>query len=829
MKRILSMLFLLLIYKSVIAQYVLVPDSALRWILRANVPAAFSGNYMDTTNAQLQAVTNINYYAAVPMYNFDGLQYLHGITNLSITNIGADSATFFPPNAGTITLKANTLKRIYNVPNSVWTFNLQGNSPLNYIDISSYTNNISIKFDLTNAIGSRKLVADFHTGYYTTRNITMNCVLADTVVLNGSALRFRISGKVDEVLDLSAIVTNDLSHLTDCNILLLPALCQSLYSYGTVDSINALPSNLTSLKLDYGNDDGFKIKKGLPPTVQTFEANSYSMGELDSIPASIRNFNCSDCQLSRLPELPDSLLTLEIPYNYLSCYPWLPDGLIDFVYQPQYLANNTIAPFYCLPNWPLPWAYNHPNGFIGCPPSLTNCGTISAIVGKVFRDLDSNGIKDPAEPYLSSVKMKTIRSGSAFEYISVTNDSGRYFQYAIPGLHTVEPVLPKYGSLSTAAGNCTITNLGDTISLPNIGIKFLSNINDLALSAVVSPLPRPGFNSTLYITCVNNGTKVSNGSVHFDIDPAFNINSESPAADTASGQSRAWDLTGMLPGAVFTATVSLTCLPSTPINSSVIIDGVAYPVSIDTFPPDNFKHLILEVRGSWDPNDKQVVPAGNFTPVQVSQGEYLDYTIRFQNTGTAEAVHVEIADSLSSFFDVPSLEVVSTSHQPYTWRIQENTLIVRFDSIMLPDSNANEVLSHGFVQYRVKPLSSVQLGDIIENNADIYFDFNSPVRTNTTGTTIGWPTGVNENSENASLLLYPNPARSSESIVYLARKHAEPLLVQWNDQTGRLISSERIPAFSNTVRLPVLSPGIYLIKLTGDSLGVNVIKVVITK
>ncbi len=829
MKRILYVLLLLLICKSATAQYVLVPDSALRWTLRAYVPAAFSGNYMDTTHAQLQALTTISYTATVPMYNFDGLQYLHGVTNLNITNIGADSATFFPPNVSTVTLIANTLTRIYNVPNSVSTFILTGNSPLNYINISSYTNTINIKFNLTNAIGSRKVVMDFHTAYYTTRSITVNGVLADTMVLNGSASRFNITGKVDAVLNLSAIVTNDLKITSDCKLLLLPALCQSLFSNGTVDSINALPSDLTFLTLQYGDDDGFKIKQGLPPTVQTFAANSYSMGEIDSIPASVRNFNCTACQLTRLPELPDSLLTLEIPYNHLPCFPWLPDGLIDFIYQPQYLADNSIAPYYCLPNWPLPWAFNHTNAFIGCPPTLTNCKSIAAITGNVFRDLDSNGIKDPTEPYLPSVKMKTIRAGSSNEYISVTNDSGRYFQYAVPGIHTVDPVLPKYGSLSSAAGNCTITNFGDTLSLPDIGIKFLSNINDLTLSAVVSPLPRPGFNSTLYITCVNNGTKVSTGSVHFDIDPAFSINSTTPSADSVSGQSIAWDITGLLPGAVFTATVSLTCAPSTPISSSVIIDGVAYPVSIDTFPPDNFKHLILEVRGSLDPNDKQVVPAGNFTPVQVSQGDYLDYTIRFQNTGTAEAVHIEIADSLSSFFDVPGLEVVAASHQPYTWRIQENTLIVRFDSIMLPDSNTNEVLSHGFVQYRVKPIATIQLGDVIENNADIYFDFNVPVRTNTTSTTIGWPTGVSDNPLRPGPLLYPNPVHSSESILYLTARNPESLLVQWNDQTGRLISSERIPAFSNNVRLPVLSPGVYLIKLQGESYGVSVIKVVITK
>ncbi|MBK9639096.1 MAG: T9SS type A sorting domain-containing protein [Bacteroidetes bacterium] len=826
MNRFYTMLVFLMMFGTSSAQYVLIPDSALRMVLRGNAPSAFSGNFMDTTNVQLQAVTNLNYNGSVLINNFDGLQYLNSVTNISFYKIGADSATFFPPNLTGMTLSSNTLKKIYNVPNTVWSMVILGASPLRLIDVPSFVNNINITFNHFSSISNRNCVANFHPAFYSGRTISIQALESDTVVVSGGATDLNVSGIVG-IMDLTAFTTNDLYSSVDCNVLFLMPLCSKISINGQVDSLNDWPSNLSTLMLNSLNDDGLNLKKGIPPTVQNFDATSFLMGELDSIPNSMRNFRCWACGLTRLPPLPDSLLTLSIPYNYLPCFPWLPDGLTNFLYQPQYLPDNTIAPFYCLPNWTLPWAFNHPNGFIGCPPTLTNCRNIAAIKGNVFLDIDSNGIKSSFEPYFPGVRMKTLRSGSFIEYISVSGDSGRFLQYAVPGSHTVEPILPKYGAFSTPIATCNVVDFGDTVLIPDVGIKMLTDVADLSLTAAVTPLPRPGFGSTLFITCTNVGTKLSNGSVHFDIDPAFTINSSIPVADTLSGQSIAWDVTGMLPGAVYSYSVSLTCLPSTPINSSVIIDGIAYPVDVDTFPPDNFVHLILEVRGSFDPNDKQVVPAGFFTPAQVSQGDYLDYTIRFQNTGTADAVHIEISDSLSSFFDISSLELLATSHQPYSWRIEDNTLIVRFDSIMLPDSNTNEMLSHGFVRYRVKPISSILVGEVIENNADIYFDFNVPVRTNTTNTTIGWPSGINEYSINESAFIYPNPVRNTNGILYLRTKQKEPLTIHWNDQAGRLIYTDRIPAYENTIRLPILSPGIYFITLSGETMEKKFVKVII--
>ena len=168
-----------------------------------------------------------------------------------------------------------------------------------------------------------------------------------------------------------------------------------------------------------------------------------------------------------------------------------------------------------------------------------------------------------------------------------------------------------------------------------------------------------------------------------------------------------------------------------------------------------------EVRGAYDPNDKQAAPKGYDQLHYVELGVDLDYHIRFQNTGTAPAVNVIIIDTLDKDLDPASLIPGASSH-PYEFQLFGNGIVqFKFSNIMLPDSNANEPESHGFVKFRIKQKPGLEDGAIIENAADIYFDFNAPIRTNTTFHTIGSEFVVVSvdpiYSEWLQIDVYPNP------------------------------------------------------------------------
>ena len=96
-----------------------------------------------------------------------------------------------------------------------------------------------------------------------------------------------------------------------------------------------------------------------------------------------------------------------------------------------------------------------------------------------------------------------------------------------------------------------------------------------------------------------------------------------------------------------------------------------------------------------------------------------------------------LVDTLSPYLDPGSIQLTSASH-PYTWTLKGNGVLeVKFDYIMLPDSNVNEPASHGFAKFRIQQKANNSGGTIINNFADIYFDLNAPVRTNTTYHEIG--------------------------------------------------------------------------------------------
>jgi sugar lactone lactonase YvrE len=156
------------------------------------------------------------------------------------------------------------------------------------------------------------------------------------------------------------------------------------------------------------------------------------------------------------------------------------------------------------------------------------------------------------------------------------------------------------------------------------------------------------------------------------------------------------------------------------------------------FPPDDRepeKSVDCQpIVDSYDPNDKQVIPAGltaqHYTPTNTP----LRYQIRFQNTGTDVAYQVVVVDTLAAELDISTLHVGATSH-PYRLNITGKTrpvLTFTFDNILLPESKRDELGSNGFVQFTIQPKSGLAPKTSVENYADIFFDYNEPIRTNTT-------------------------------------------------------------------------------------------------
>ncbi len=245
----------------------------------------------------------------------------------------------------------------------------------------------------------------------------------------------------------------------------------------------------------------------------------------------------------------------------------------------------------------------------------------------------------------------------------------------------------------------------------------------------------------------------------------------------------------------------------------------------------------LTILDSYDPNDKLAQPRGWSEQNCVLNNEILNYKIRFQNTGSDTAYKVVLIDTLSPHFDLESFEIGTASHR-FDWQLlgdnQHSLLVCTFENIMLPDSLKDPVGSQGFVDFSVRLKPNLPPATQITNSADIYFDFNSPIQTNTTLHTVcelplpdpQLKTKVKQGhvfDSQINILCYPNPVQN-ELTLRLTQSGWDTfnnLEVLFWDLTGRhintyLIEPNENQVFETKISLSDLSAGIYIVELRSN-------------
>ncbi len=259
-------------------------------------------------------------------------------------------------------------------------------------------------------------------------------------------------------------------------------------------------------------------------------------------------------------------------------------------------------------------------------------------------------------------------------------------------------------------------------------VEFDPNACDISVAASCGT-PRPGFTVGHYFTVENQGGYGSGPlTITATLDPSFVIQSTAPLATSIVGNTVTWANSASLAGLGSTSVQVLVALPpdTALLGQEVTSTLNVVQDTLETSFTNNTFSFTRTITGSFDPNDKLVFPKDFY---HFTNDSILDYTIRFQNTGTDTAFNIVVIDTLPPDVDVLTFQTGAASH-PYTYSLTgEGLLKFTFANILLPDSNTNEPLSHGLVSFRIKPIQPVYMGQTITNVADIYFDFNPPVRT----------------------------------------------------------------------------------------------------
>jgi uncharacterized repeat protein (TIGR01451 family) len=240
----------------------------------------------------------------------------------------------------------------------------------------------------------------------------------------------------------------------------------------------------------------------------------------------------------------------------------------------------------------------------------------------------------------------------------------------------------------------------------------------------------------------------------------------------------------------------------------------------------------LPIIDSYDPNDKQIFPSGIGQNKVVFPKTQLEFVIRFQNTGTDTAYSVVVVDTISSHLDIATFEY-GTSSFPYNFKLSgegKPVLTFTFNNINLPDSSTNELASNGFISFKISPYDTIALGTIIENFADIYFDYNYPIRTNTTTITINdlsSITSINQVNNQKKILknlkIYPNPASNQVTI------SSNKLAIGTNVEIFNMMGIKILDVLNKNLdsdlvlNISYLSKGIYFVKV-GDETAKMVVE-----
>lgn len=378
-----------------------------------------------------------------------------------------------------------------------------------------------------------------------------------------------------------------------------------------------------------------------------------------------------------------------------------------------------------------------------------DCGSVS---GTVFIDNDQDCVQDPGEvgvPYavlqVTPGAQYTITDEDGAYSIDLTNGAYSLVQSDSSLIQLCPVTAPAPFSINY---NAVTIHLADSSTVP------------LDLSAQLeSTVMRPGFTGTYWGQIRNLSPQVSGpATISLVIDAGLVLVNASPSPTSIVGNTLTWQL-GAFTALQQTGFTVLVQVPATMFLGTPITSTLTVVNTLGDAEPANDQATADQLAvGSYDPNDKTARTSSRSSESLYFLGldEWIDYPIRFQNTGTDTAFTVVITDTLASELDLSTFQQGGASHPFSVGFKPERVVEWRFTDILLPDSNLNEAASHGMVSFRIRPAQNMVAGTVLVNTANIFFDFNDPVITEPSVLLAEMSTEISAGADEDGMLA-PNP------------------------------------------------------------------------
>ena len=451
--------------------------------------------------------------------------------------------------------------------------------------------------------------------------------------------------------------------------------------------------------------------------------------------------------------------------------------------------------------------------------NTVNLNISNGIKLNAFIDTNGNGIQNSGEPNYNGINFtysvnggttNTLSTSSGIAYLYESNPSTNY-SLAVTTLYANYTCTTTYPSVTVPTGS--------GITTYNFPITIVPYIDASVYIYQAGAPPRPGFTYQNYILIKNYGTlTIPSGTLTFNHSPVVSLINVSETT-TAITNGFTYNYTNLLPNEVRIIYVTMQ-VPTIPtVSLGQLLTNTASITPTDGMPLNNNASITQTIVGSYDPNDKQEVHGGKIVHSTFTSNDYLTYTIQFENTGTADAINIKVDDVLDSKLNENSIRMIDASDD-YVLERTGNNLSWKFNGINLPPSNGSATIGHGYIVFEIKPKPGYAIGDIIPNFANIYFDFNPAIVTNTC-TTEFVSALANNNFAFSNLKYFPNPVKNSVSITNDFTIDS----VEITSILGQTILTKNVNNSLTEIDLSSLSNGIYFVKVKSESLE-KVVKIV---
>jgi len=461
----------------------------------------------------------------------------------------------------------------------------------------------------------------------------------------------------------------------------------------------------------------------------------------------------------------------------------------------------------------------------------SNC--FASISGRVYNDMNGNCVLDANESGLSQQMIKSTQSYDTWSWWD-----GYYYMQFIPtgGADTISqqphsywqqvcPASPAYYTLTPAAG--TSYNNLDFYDQP----KPLYNDVKIILR---NDVPQPGFTFYQSVVVYNKGTSTMSGTATFQYDSLLNIVTSGNASSlNTTTHTLTYTYNNLPPfqSAYFYSEFQVTV--STPLSTVLKGYGIAYPLTGDSVTKDNYDTTKSVVVGSYDPNEKSVVPAGSGSAGYIGlKDSVLTYTIHFQNTGTYRTTFVNVIDTIDPNLDLTTLKVegcFAAGQQilPTLSVVPGNAVKFSMPACQLQPASADELNSSGSIVYSIQQKKNLADGTQMKNRADIYFDYNTAILTNTTVNTISLnPLGIADRVHNDGWIsVFPNPANAEINVVIQTDAHSSVLKLI--DILGNCVYQHTLNGNSYKIDVSGFARGIYFIEAAEQNGNLHRKKIII--